>query len=340
MRRGAMTIWRSGFLLFLILAKSIPAGEYAADFLRIGVGARALAMGGAFTAVANDASAFYWNPAGMTAVNKFSVHVDHVALFGGLSQYNAVSATLGFRHKTAVAINWLRLGVDEIPRYGPLLGSRLDRLTNLSLRSNGTPDGFFSDTEDAVLLSFSRTEKLNIYLGAGLADDPLPAEVSFGLNAKFIRQNLDDAVGSGQGLDAGILLRLISESAFHRQPNTWLGFGVYFKDLSKTAIVWSTGSKHRDEISRGLQSGVAFSHRAIGIKSRLTLSFDKEFGFYSENHFGGEIEFFDVLAVRGGYYRDNFSTGAGLSLFGFRVDYAFIPHELENSHRISASMNF
>ena len=41
------------------------AGITTAQFLKIGVGARASAMGEAFTAVANDASALYWNPAGL-----------------------------------------------------------------------------------------------------------------------------------------------------------------------------------------------------------------------------------------------------------------------------------
>jgi len=40
-------------------------GTNAAAFLEIGVGARAMAMGGAYGAVANDASALYWNPAGI-----------------------------------------------------------------------------------------------------------------------------------------------------------------------------------------------------------------------------------------------------------------------------------
>ena len=39
-------------------------GAHAAEFLSHGVGARALGMGGAFVAVADDATATYWNPAG------------------------------------------------------------------------------------------------------------------------------------------------------------------------------------------------------------------------------------------------------------------------------------
>jgi hypothetical protein len=52
-------------------------GTYAAQFLKIGVSARATAMGNAFTAVANDASAAYWNPAGIVDVPRTQVGLSH-----------------------------------------------------------------------------------------------------------------------------------------------------------------------------------------------------------------------------------------------------------------------
>ena len=51
---------------------SDAVGTTAMDFLNLGIGAKAMAMGGAYTAVAEDASACYWNPAGLTQINKFS----------------------------------------------------------------------------------------------------------------------------------------------------------------------------------------------------------------------------------------------------------------------------
>jgi hypothetical protein len=51
---------------------SSAVGTTAMDFLNLGMGAKAMAMGGAYTAVAEDASACYWNPAGLAQINKFS----------------------------------------------------------------------------------------------------------------------------------------------------------------------------------------------------------------------------------------------------------------------------
>lgn len=44
-------------------------GTFDGQFLKIGIGARAAAMGGAFVAVADDASALYWNAAGIARVD-------------------------------------------------------------------------------------------------------------------------------------------------------------------------------------------------------------------------------------------------------------------------------
>lgn len=66
-------------LLVLGLASAAAAQESAA-FLKLGAGARALGMGGAYTAVADDASGPAWNPAGLSAMSRPEVAATHAAL--------------------------------------------------------------------------------------------------------------------------------------------------------------------------------------------------------------------------------------------------------------------
>jgi hypothetical protein len=324
----------------MLFAYTVYGGEYAADFLRIGVGARPMAMGGSYVAIANDATAFYWNPAGVAQPHRYSFHLDHVPMFGGLAQYNAAGASMSLDKNMAINLGWIRLGVDEIPRYGSLQGSSYDRLTQGQYRSTGQAEGYFADTEDAVLLSFGRKEYLYFYLGSGLSAIAIPAELSYGISGKFIRHLLDDQRGTGQGIDAGCSIRLVSRHTTNREPDSWLGLGLLTRDVSTTNIVWSTASKHRDEVRPLLQTGLAASSLFRNLQTRVTLSVDKEFGFYKEVHAGGEVRFFDIVALRAGYYDKNWTAGAGLSFLGASVDYAFIPNELANTHRVSGSFCF
>src|SRR5438477_13017717 len=67
------------------------ATKYAAEFLRIPVGPRAIGMGEAFQAIADDATASYWNPAGMVYLPYREVLVEHQEKFGSLLNHDYLS---------------------------------------------------------------------------------------------------------------------------------------------------------------------------------------------------------------------------------------------------------
>ena len=72
-------------------------GTSAAAFLNIQVGARGMAMGGAFVASANDASALYWNPAGIARLPKGEAMVMHTNWLAGTDfDFGAIVIPLGF----------------------------------------------------------------------------------------------------------------------------------------------------------------------------------------------------------------------------------------------------
>ncbi len=323
------------FFLLITLTTTTFAGKYAADFLRIGVGARSAALGNAFTALSNDASAFYWNPAGLPSAGRLAFQIDHVPMFNGLAQYNAANATFSLRQNNAVSLAWIRLGVDDIPRYAPLEGTRMERLTTGQYRSTGQSLGSFSDAEDALFLSFGKKISFDLGLGLPSAMIVLPIEMSFGLTGKFIHHKLDDNAGSGQGLDAGFLLRAVSRARDREEAKSWLGLGLVARDLSRTSIAWNTASKHEDQVETAVILGFAGSTFFDSFDSRLTVTLDQELMPFTDTHVGIEFTVLHTVALRAGIWGDRFSAGAGLSFKGFRLDYAFVTHELGHTHRVS-----
>ena len=83
---------RSRLLLVLLVASALPArasdfgraavGTAGSEFLLMDTSARGIALGGAMTAITNDASSIYWNPAGLSQVPRLSatfLYARHVA---------------------------------------------------------------------------------------------------------------------------------------------------------------------------------------------------------------------------------------------------------------------
>lgn len=117
MIRITQTIIKRGLLIgaLLILGCSLYNGICQAGFEDVAVGARPLALGGAFVAIADDANAVYWNPAGLTRMEGIQLmgtrawlygvpdfHVDYVAL---------KAPDLGFLH---LGFGWLNAALKDI----------------------------------------------------------------------------------------------------------------------------------------------------------------------------------------------------------------------------------
>ncbi len=303
-------------MMILISFSTTYAGKYAAEFLTTGIGARALAMGGAFVAVADDASATYWNPAGLIRLQQRELHFMHASRFSDMVQTDVFNFVYPGR-TFALGLNYLRLGVDNIPYT-----QKLD--------VNGRPliEKYISDTEEAVFLSFGAQVKPKLSLGG---------------NIKAVHQKVGDQASFGFGFDFG---------AFY-QLNSNFTVGAIIQDISGTHVYWDSG--HRDTKTPDFKYGAAYKKSFLFLRSQLLFSVQQNirfegrsrnsqvaFGDVANSDFqvGAEYKALDSIALRLGSNAGELTAGAGFVFKFLQIDYAFMSYELGNAHRVSASVRF
>lgn len=197
--------------------------KYSNEFLNIGAGAKGLSMGGAQTASANDATAGYWNPAGLTEVKDHPVAaLMHAEYFAGIGKYDYAAMAMPIGDPTyatrTLGFSLIRFAVDDIPNTLFLVDP--DGSVNYNnIRS-------FSSADYAFLLSYAQV----IY-----GDDE--RTFSFGANAKVIHRSVGSFANAwGFGLDAGLQYRTKGFS-----------FGLMAKDISTTFNVWNFNFSDREK---------------------------------------------------------------------------------------------
>src|SRR5437879_6598994 len=105
------------FLLLPIICVSTGAGasraKYAGEFIAIGVGGRALALGSSYVAIASDVTAGYWNPAGLSKLSYPQLTLMHDERYAGAVNYDYGAFALPVDARSTLALSIIRLGVDN-----------------------------------------------------------------------------------------------------------------------------------------------------------------------------------------------------------------------------------
>jgi hypothetical protein len=192
--------------------------KYSNEFLSIGVGARALGMGGAQVSAARDVTAAYWNPAALMGIkHKYDFSLMHAEYFAGIAQYDYLAFSTPIKSDSQVAVSLIRFGVDDIP------DTRFLYDANGALNYNNIQ--FFNAADYALLLSYARD---------------LSDHFKVGVNAKVIHRNVGKfAQAWGFGLDlGGIYIK------------NRLTVGLMVRDITTTFNAWS----HNSELVRDIYS--------------------------------------------------------------------------------------
>jgi hypothetical protein len=322
--------------LTLSAAPVCRADRYAGEFLQVAVGARALGMGGAYCSLAEGGFAPYWNPAGSGHQQRPALAVQHATLFE-LAQHEYINLSLPLPNQATLALTWIRFGVDDIPVF-----PEPDRTSEGELQPVEDwivqPVEFFSDTEDAFMLTFAKMNRIDFDLGWQYFVVPLDLPV--GLNLKYIRQSLKDATATGMGIDMGAQLRFGLDQLLDYEPLGDFAAGLNLQNIGKMALSWDTETKHRDHIPFNLKFGFSYHQPLASGGTGLTLAYDRDTAYDGRNHFGTELRYRNLAALRAGVEADEMTMGAGLRIWRLGVDYAFVSYDLGNIHRISGSVNF
>lgn len=200
------------FTLFFSYKSFSQFRKYSNEFLNIGAGARGLAMGNAQVASVSDATAGYWNPAGLTGVkDNPNATLMHAEYFSGIAKYDYASVAIPVQeNKRTLGFSLLRFAVDDIPNTLFLVEP------DGSINYNNIQT--FSSADYAFLFSFAQnlkqSEKRNI---------------SFGANAKVIYRKVGHFASAwGFGIDAGVQMH----------GEKW-NAGIVARDLTTTFNAWS-----------------------------------------------------------------------------------------------------
>ncbi len=327
---------RRAFAIFFVLsAVSMAQSKYAGSFLEIPVGAQALGMGDAFVSLADDGTAFHYNPAGTALIDTKILSMMYSSQYGSLFSPLSNFYFLGYAQKLQdlnISIDWVRLSVDDIPSTQDLTLVESPALREDSVKSGLANTGSFSSADDGIYLNISRMFKFDLDFGWSLFK--IPVQLPVGVNFKIIRRSLDGRVASGVGLDGGFMLRFPFGGDAAQKNSGALSFGMNVRDVTNTRIAWDTQTN--ETIPRSLVSGISCEVPVNAISGNVVITVNRD-SRYGDFLIGGEYVYKNLLSLRLGSDASDITAGAGIDLNFMHVDYAFLAQDLGNVNRVSAS---
>lgn len=326
------------FLLIAILScvyngsgQNPNLGTSGAQFLKIPIGAQNAALGGAVTGIVDDASAVFWNPAGLSKVKSNAIHFSHMRWFD-MFDVNAAAFVRNF---------------ESIGVFG--IGIMVFKTDKMEITTEAEPNGtgrFFDAQDIALGVSYSRY--LTDYFNAGIT-------------LKYIHQRIWDETASGIAFDVGTQYRIEFQNLIIAMSMT--NFGPDMKmdgpDLSvkydrnqflQNRLIPANYETEFYPLPLNFQFGLSFDvFDSKYLKIRGSIDAVHPNDNNERIQIGTETAVFDRLYLRGGYKLnhddENLNLGAGfrsfLGSYLLKIDYAYSFYEiLPDVQFISISLDF
>lgn len=314
--------------LALILVAAQPA---RAAFDETGAGARAPGLGDAFTALADDAYAIHYNPAGLAQLERPQLATAYSKLYAGLSDGSEIGSTqLAYAHplshgrRGTLGVSWERFSLSGLYQEQAMTAAYGRQVT-------GEEQGgklYLGAAAKYLTRSFTRNaEAANACAGLNCAQGPDP--VLSGATSKSVPD-----------LDLGMIYR------FPRR----LQAGLVFQHMLAPNVAFS-GS---DTLDRALNAGLAYKSLWMSLVGELKLhrapdgSMAKDAIFAAERYFPsldhGQFGLRGSLGIGSADWRQ-FTVGASYRINKIQFDYAYLlpvagVHGQSGSHRIGLSFHF
>ncbi|MCK9409091.1 MAG: PorV/PorQ family protein [Bacteriovoracaceae bacterium] len=309
-----LTIQQSTAQLLPVLGAQ-RAGTSTVQFLKIGVGARAAGMGESFVALANDASALYWNPAGITQFSENQLLVSHANWLVDIN-HQFLGAVYHLSTDDAVGLSITSLHMDDMPVT-----------TEIQPFGNGE---YFRFADIAIGFTYGRK---------------LTEQFSFGATVRYIEETLDMLTTQGVLIDLGTYYWTgLGTSRFSAVITN---FGSQVKPTGTVKMLNGNTTSDFEEYTPPTLFRFGFAFDPIN-DDLNTLTTSIQLNHPNDNSenigLGVEYQWMKTFVLRGGYKlnvdEQRFSFGGGINAsLGFvdlSMDYGFVSFtNLGDVHRIS-----
>lgn len=287
----------------LVLASRAAWAAETASFLNIGVGARALGMGGAYTALGDDANALYWNPAGLSKLEKREFTASHAELFESTRL-----DFLAYAHPTAHGT--FAAGLTYLSQ-GKIQGRD----------SLGRPTEGYDASDAAVMGAYARKLEL----------------VEVGASVKYIRSHIGSTEAQGVAVDMGAkraLGNLVLGAALRN-----IGPGLkYDNERNDLPLRLAVGAAYKFTGGHAAAVEAVNGPRGAGTDVSLGGEFQALKSLYLRAGYTTQTA---VTGGNGFDAARGLTFGLGLRNEKWSMDYAVLPTgELGRSHRFSLGARF